>query len=68
MKSVCPICKKELETEPRSAAFPFCSGRCKKLDLYKWLNEEYRFSEPLLDESSDELDAGGGFNDGGASA
>lgn len=26
---------------------PFCSGRCKQIDLGKWLSEEYKFSEPL---------------------
>lgn len=26
---------------------PFCSGRCKMVDLGRWLNEEYRVSEPL---------------------
>ena len=63
MKSTCPICKKELKAEEPHEAFPFCSGRCKKLDLYKWLNEEYRFSEPLLQKSAGEIDAGGEFND-----
>ena len=23
--------------------FPFCSARCKAVDLQKWLNEEYKF-------------------------
>ena len=26
---------------------PFCSQRCKMIDLGKWLGEEYRVSEPL---------------------
>jgi endogenous inhibitor of DNA gyrase (YacG/DUF329 family) len=26
---------------------PFCSERCKMVDLGKWLNEEYKISEPL---------------------
>jgi endogenous inhibitor of DNA gyrase (YacG/DUF329 family) len=67
MKPACPICKKELPSEQRSEAFPFCSWRCKKVDLYNWLNEEYRFTEPLLQQSSDELDSEGEFNGGGAS-
>ena len=42
----CPICGKETEllTEPLG---PFCSDRCKLVDLGKWLGEEYRVSEPL---------------------
>jgi endogenous inhibitor of DNA gyrase (YacG/DUF329 family) len=42
----CPICNKENEffAEPVG---PFCSPRCKLIDLGKWLGEEYRVSEPL---------------------
>ena len=42
----CPICKKENEffSEPVG---PFCSARCKMIDLGKWLDEDYRISEPL---------------------
>ena len=35
-----------MESEERTGPFPFCSWRCKKLDLHRWLNEEYRISEP----------------------
>ncbi len=35
----CPICHKEI-TE--SKAFPFCSARCKNLDLGNWASEKYR--------------------------
>jgi endogenous inhibitor of DNA gyrase (YacG/DUF329 family) len=43
---LCPICGRENEffTAPTGA---FCSDRCKLIDLGKWLNEEYRVSEPL---------------------
>lgn len=42
----CPICKTESDffAEPLG---PFCSSRCKMIDLGQWLNEEYRISEPL---------------------
>jgi len=42
----CPICQKENDffAEPLG---PFCSRRCKLVDLGKWLGEEYRVSEPL---------------------
>lgn len=33
--------------EPLPPNFPFCSKRCKSLDLGKWLNEEYRISCPI---------------------
>ena len=42
----CPICGKpaDFDTPP---AGPFCSARCKMIDLGKWLGEDYRISEPL---------------------
>ena len=42
----CPICSKENDyfADPLG---PFCSPRCKLVDLGKWLGEEYRVSEPL---------------------
>ena len=57
MKPVCPICRKALPNEDRSAPFPFCSARCKKLDLYRWFNEEYRISEPITPDNMPGLDA-----------
>ncbi|HEX68312.1 MAG TPA: DNA gyrase inhibitor YacG [bacterium] len=41
----CPICGKDVERE--SEFFPFCSMRCKLIDLSHWLGEEYRISEDL---------------------
>ena len=34
----CPVCAKESQTEFR----PFCSARCKHVDLNRWLSEVYR--------------------------
>ncbi len=33
---------------------PFCSARCKLVDLGKWLNEEYRVIEELPEGDMDE--------------
>ena len=39
----CPICK--AETEWKENPFrPFCSERCKLIDLDHWLSERYRIS------------------------
>ena len=38
----CPICGKQVSERKANAAFPFCSARCRLLDLGKWLGEEYR--------------------------
>lgn len=39
----CPTCKKSFEAvEEREAVnLPFCSERCRLLDLHKWLSGEY---------------------------
>lgn len=37
----CPICRAAL-TEGARATAPFCSARCRQIDLGKWLNEDYR--------------------------
>lgn len=35
---------------------PFCSGRCKQIDLNKWLSEEYRV--PTGEEETEETGEG----------
>jgi len=50
-RSKCPACKKEGDWFSGPYG-PFCSHRCKLVDLGKWLGEEHRISEPL---SSDAL-------------
>lgn len=34
----CPVCGKPTEQAHR----PFCSDRCRKVDLNRWLSESYR--------------------------
>jgi len=36
----CPICKKELSN--RAKNFPFCSARCKLVDVGNWFEGSYR--------------------------
>lgn len=41
----CPICRKEVEfDEPE---MPFCSKRCRVIDLGNWASEKYVISTPL---------------------
>ena len=52
MKLKCSFCGTTYEFiyekgESLPPNFPFCSKRCKSIDLSKWLNEEYRISTPL---------------------
>lgn len=44
---VCPICKKPIDLSGED--FPFCSGRCRLLDLGKWASGDYKISSPVLD-------------------
>lgn len=38
----CPACGKDVAPLSANRAYPFCSARCRLLDLGKWLGEEYR--------------------------
>jgi uncharacterized protein len=49
MKHKCPICKMPTDSEVH-AEFPFCSERCRLLDLGAWASEKYVVSEPVFDE------------------
>ena len=41
----CPICQKPVEL--RDPYVPFCSERCKLIDLGNWASERYVISSPL---------------------
>jgi len=47
IKLRCPICKKP--TKANEADFPFCSDRCRLLDLGKWASGGYVISSPVAD-------------------
>ncbi len=52
MQHTCSMCGTVYEFvweagTPLPKNFPFCSARCKAIDLGKWLNEEYAISTPL---------------------
>jgi len=49
----CVICKKEIKPLKENKFFPFCSKKCRLVDLYSWLNEEYSISEPLPNTAED---------------
>ncbi len=45
----CPTCGKTVRVQAKEDApnRPFCSRRCRMIDLHKWFEGEYRISEPL---------------------
>jgi uncharacterized protein len=49
----CPICKKAVKSA--DSDFPFCSERCRLIDLGKWASGGYVVPSPLQDTSEDEL-------------
>ena len=52
MKYECPICRKAVDSAS-DADFPFCSERCRLLDLGNWATEKYVVSEPVFDEEGE---------------
>ena len=54
----CPTCGKQVEYSGNEFR-PFCSERCKLLDLGAWADEEYKLqaeSEPLTEEDLGEIE------------
>ncbi|HYK50009.1 MAG TPA: DNA gyrase inhibitor YacG [Terriglobales bacterium] len=49
----CPICKKPVKSGDPD--FPFCSERCRTIDLGKWASGQYVISSPLKD-TADEFE------------
>ena len=52
LKLKCPICKKAVQA--KDPEFPFCSDRCRLIDLGKWASGAYAVPSPLSD-TEDEL-------------
>jgi len=47
VKLRCPICKKAVKNS--DVEFPFCSERCRTIDLGKWASGTYVISSPVKD-------------------
>jgi endogenous inhibitor of DNA gyrase (YacG/DUF329 family) len=55
MSARCPICQAEVPSRrPENPAFPFCSARCRTVDLGRWIGGSY--SIPVRDEAPTEED------------
>jgi endogenous inhibitor of DNA gyrase (YacG/DUF329 family) len=55
----CPTCAELVRITDED--FPFCSDRCRKIDLGKWASGVYKISSPVLDpEVLEDLGAFGG--------
>ncbi|MDX2015348.1 MAG: DNA gyrase inhibitor YacG [Myxococcaceae bacterium] len=51
--SNCPTCEKPVTRPPENRSFPFCSERCRAIDLGKWLGEEFRIPTRHVEEDED---------------
>ena len=49
VKLRCPICKKSVKSS--DPEFPFCSERCRIVDLGKWASGAYVITSPVRDTS-----------------
>lgn len=43
----CPTCRTVVTAKDEN--FPFCSDRCRSVDLGKWASGAYRISSPIVD-------------------
>ena len=61
---ICPTCEKVIEYDKTSEYRPFCSERCRLIDLGDWAQEKFSiplhheqgFDSPSLSEISDETE------------
>jgi len=61
MKRTCPVCRKSVKASPENGSedkqfFPFCSQRCKLVDLGAWLDSRYTII------SNSQFEESGGFS------
>lgn len=43
----CPSCKNAAEFSPNNPFRPFCSERCKLIDLGLWADEQFTIASPI---------------------
>ena len=52
----CPQCGQSTRLDPSNDWRPFCSERCKLIDLGGWFEERYRVPGDEISDSSEDLD------------
>lgn len=58
----CPNCKKLAEFSPNNAFRPFCSERCKMIDLGVWATEGYAIPVEIKEEDLEQSFTDGNFS------
>lgn len=56
LEITCPICGKPMHVADVTQwpSFPFCSRKCRIIDLGRWLDQEYRLSAPIAEDGGEE--------------
>lgn len=54
MEAICPLCREKVKHNGNPYR-PFCSERCKLIDLESWMSERYRV--PVEEESHESKDS-----------
>lgn len=57
LRTACPTCKREIEWSAANPWRPFCSERCKMVDLGAWLAEKHAIpGDPVEDSDNSAAD------------
>jgi len=53
----CPVCESEFEPNKKKpeSLFPFCSKRCRSIDLFRWFDDRYKVVEDLDPQTAEML-------------
>ena len=49
----CPTCRGEVKPREENPSFPFCTPRCRAVDLGRWFTGEYRVPEERTGEAKE---------------
>lgn len=58
------MCNRPAGPRPGNRSYPFCSDRCRLIDLSKWMGEEYRIPGPRMGDDDDGVPRTGDEEDG----
>jgi endogenous inhibitor of DNA gyrase (YacG/DUF329 family) len=58
----CPTCRKQVAWSAENRYRPFCSERCKQIDLGAWAAEKYTITSDTQDGDSDESEEANRLN------
>ena len=58
INATCPICGRRMQSQFLSdwPQFPFCSQKCKTIDLGRWLSERYSIPAEEPEEAEQEVE------------